>query len=93
MFPPISVHPLTVEEIDSTAESFKQDLQREANRCVRRHDVQSALAALVSIEKVEAFVYTLKMVAGSRMGMPSRARPIKLPPKRVPVRAQAKGVA
>jgi hypothetical protein len=74
-----SVHPLSIEEIDSTAAGFKDDLQREANRAVRRHDSPRALAALEGIEYIEKFVYTLKLRAGSRLGMPLRARPIRLP--------------
>lgn len=74
-----SVHPLSVEEIEATAAGFKEDLQREANRAVRRHDSSSALAALEGIEYIEKFVFTLKQRAGSRIGMPLRARAIRLP--------------
>ena len=73
-----SVHPLSIEEIEETAEGFKDDLQREANRMVRRHDSASALAALEGIEYIEKFVYTLKLRAGSRLGLPARARPIRV---------------
>jgi len=73
-----SVHPLSIEEIEETAEGFKDDLQREANRMVRRHDSTSALAALEGIEYIEKFVYTLKLRAGSRLNLPTRARPIRV---------------
>lgn len=79
LFPSSSVHPLSIEEIESTAVGFKEDLQREANRAVRRHDTPRALAALEGIEYIEKFVFTLKFRAGSRLGMPRRARAIRLP--------------
>ena len=79
MFPAAPVRPLTVEEISSTGESFKDDLQREANRCVRQHNAVRALSVLEAIEYIDKFVFTLKMAAGSRLGMPQRARPIRLP--------------
>jgi hypothetical protein len=82
MFSP-SAHPLSIEEIESTAVGFKDDLQREANRAVRRHDSPSALAALEGIEYINKFVYTLKYRAGSRLGMPLRARAIRLPKRAV----------
>lgn len=75
----VQSHPLTIEEIVSTADGFKEDLQREANRAVRRHDSTSALAALEGIEYIEKFVHTLKFRAGSRLGMPLRSRAIRLP--------------
>ncbi len=73
-----SVRPLSIEEIEETAEGFKGDLQREANRMVRRHDSASALAALEGIEYIEKFVYTLKLRAGSRLNLPARSRPIRV---------------
>lgn len=76
------VHPLSIEEIESTASGFKEDLQREANRAVRRHDSPRALAALEGIEYIEKFVFTLRYRAGSRLSMPRRARPIRLPKQR-----------
>jgi hypothetical protein len=33
-----SVRPLTIEEIEATAQGFNDDLQRETNRKIRRHD-------------------------------------------------------
>jgi hypothetical protein len=79
----VSAHPLSIEEIENTAVGFKEDLQREANRAVRRHDSPRALAALEGIEYIEKFVYTLKIRAGSRLGMPLRARAIRLPRQRM----------
>jgi hypothetical protein len=46
---------LTIEEIERTGASFKEDLQREANRAIRRHDSAAALAALEGIEYVNKF--------------------------------------
>lgn len=73
-----SVRPLTIEEIEETGRSFKDDLQRETNRKIRRHDSQGALASLEAIEYIEKFVYALKMRASSQIGRPARARPIRL---------------
>jgi hypothetical protein len=69
---------LTIEEIERTGASFKEDLQREANRAIRRHDSAAALAALEGIEYVNKFLYTLKLRAGSRVGLPARAKPIRI---------------
>jgi hypothetical protein len=69
---------LTLEQIEQTAALFKEDLQREANRAVRRHDSNAALAALEGIEYVSKFVFTLKMRAGSQIGYPARAKPIRI---------------
>jgi hypothetical protein len=71
-------HALSTEEIEEVGRTFKEDLQREANRAVRRHDSQTALAALEGIEYIEKFIYTLKMRAGSQLGVPARARPIRI---------------
>jgi len=71
-------HDLSTEEIEEVGRTFKEDLQREANRAVRRHDSQTALAALEGIEYIEKFIYTLKLRAGSLMGQPARARPIRI---------------
>lgn len=75
---PPSVRPLSIEEIEVIARRFKDDLQREANRFVRRHNSQAALAALEGIEYINNFVSTLKLTAGSRVRFPARARPIRL---------------
>jgi hypothetical protein len=69
---------LSIAEIEATAASFKEDLQRETNRKIRRHDSQGALASLEAIEYIDKFVYTLKLRAGSRLGLPARARPIRM---------------
>lgn len=77
----ISARPLSIEEIEDVSSSFKEDLQREANRAVRRHDSNAALAALEGIEYIDKFLYTLKMRAGSQMGQatrPARARAIRI---------------
>jgi hypothetical protein len=67
-----------MEQIEEVARSFKEDLQREANRAVRRKEPDQALAALEAIDYVDKFVNTLKMRAGSRIGMPARAKPIRI---------------
>jgi hypothetical protein len=76
------VRPLSIEEIKAVAEGFKDDLQRETNRMVRRHNSAGALVALEGVEYINNFVYTLELRAGSRLGMPARARPIRLFKKR-----------
>lgn len=77
------VHPLTVEEIDEVAEGFKDDLTREGKRCVRRKDLDRALAAFAAEEYIDQFVRTLKMRAGSELGRPQppkkRIRQIYIP--------------
>jgi hypothetical protein len=75
-------HDLSIEEIEETAAGFKEDLQRDANRKVRRHDTAGALGSLEAIEYVDKFVYTLKLRAGSQLGQlvrPARARDIHIP--------------
>jgi hypothetical protein len=70
---------LTIEEIEDVGNSFKQDLQREVNRKIRRQDSIGALATLESIEIVDRFVFTLRLRAGSEIGRrPARAKPIRL---------------
>jgi hypothetical protein len=79
---PQSLRPLAIEEIEVIAQCFKDDLQREANRFVRRHNSSGALAALEGMEYINNFVSTLKLRAGSRVGFPARSRPIRLFKKR-----------
>lgn len=87
------MHPLTVEEIEQVAEGFKDDLTREGKRCVRRKDLDRALAAFAAEEYIDQFVNTLKMRAGSELGRPrepkKRIRPIYIPEmiKKPPTRA------
>ena len=76
------VRPLSIEEIKETARGFKDDLQREANRMIRRHNDTGALVALEGIEYINNFVFTLTLRAGSRLGHPARSRPIHLFKKR-----------
>lgn len=78
----LRVRDLSVEEIEEVGAYFKADLQREANRCARRHNNEGAVAALESIEYVEKFIYTLKLRAGSQLHTllrPPRARAIHIP--------------
>ena len=69
---------LSIDEIEAAARGFKDDLQREANRMIRRHNNANALVALEGIEYINNFVFTLRLRAGSRLGFPARARPIRL---------------
>lgn len=69
---------LSIEEIEKAAEDFKDDLTRECERSVRRQDNTGALAAIYGKEYIEKFLYTLKLRAGSQMGQPARARPIRI---------------
>lgn len=77
-----NVRPLSIEEIEAIARAFKEDLQREANRAVRRHNSTLALVALEGIEYINSFVSTLELRAASRVGFPARSRPIHLFKKR-----------
>ena len=73
---------LSMEGIKQVAEGFKQDLQGEANRHVRRNDAAGALAVLKCIEYVDQLVYHLELRAGSRIDTlkrPARARDIHIP--------------
>lgn len=70
----VSVHPLTVEEIEQVAESFKDDLSREGKRCVRRKDMDRALAAFAAEEYVDQFVAVLRLRAGSELGRPKEPK-------------------
>lgn len=74
----LNARPLSTDEIEHAAESFKEDLTRECERCVRRGDNPGALAALQGKEYIDSFVRTLKIRSGSQMGLPSRARPIRI---------------
>lgn len=71
-------HPLSIEEIEEVAVSCKEELQGSANRYVRQKEVEKAYAALESIEAINKFLYDLKLRAGSQMGQPARARPIRI---------------
>jgi hypothetical protein len=78
----VSTRPLAIEEIKAIAETFKGDLQREANRAIRRHNSSLALVALEGIEYINRFVFSQSLRAGSRVGFPASARPIHLFKKR-----------
>jgi len=69
---------LSLEEIETVAASFKEDLTRECERKVRRNDNNGALAAIVGKEYIDNFVYALKMKARSQIAIPRRARPIRI---------------
>jgi hypothetical protein len=69
---------ISIADIERTAASFKEDLTRDCERMIRRSDTAGALAALQGKETIDKFVYTLKLRAGSEIGRPARARPIRL---------------
>ena len=74
---------LTIEEIEQVAEGFKDDLTREGKRCVRRKNLDRALAVFTCEEYIDHFVSTLKMRARSQLGRPKepkkRIRAIHIP--------------
>ncbi len=69
---------LSLDEIETVANSFKDDLMRECERKVRRGDNPGALSAIQGKEYIDKFVETLRMKAVSRIGWPARARPIRI---------------
>ena len=73
---------LSISEIEGVAASFKEDLQREANRRIGRHDSAGGLAAIEAMEYTDKLLTQLKLLAGSRLkealSRPPRARPIRL---------------
>ena len=77
----VSPRPLSIEEIESLAEIFKNDLTAECKRLVRRGDNAGAMNAIAGEEYIDKFVYTLRLRAGSQLGLPPRARAIRMPPK------------
>src|SRR5258707_15679161 len=76
MTPRISL-PLSIEEIELAGQRFKESLQREAARYIRRHNSQGALAALEAAEYVDKFLSQLRVHAGSQLGL--RGRLMRLP--------------
>lgn len=84
---------LSIGEIEEVAAHFKEDLQREANRRIRRHDSAGALGAIEAIEYTDKLLTTLRLEAGSQLGRPKapkkRIRAIYIPEavKEAPVRA------
>jgi hypothetical protein len=66
--------PLTIEEIERVVAYFKEDLQRDANRKVRRHDTAGALACLEGMEFCDGLLFQLKIAAGAQMGQPRVVR-------------------
>lgn len=74
---------LSISEIEEVAAKFKEDLQREANRRIRRHDSAGALAAIEAVEYTDKLVTTLRLKAGSQLGRPKepkkRIRAIYIP--------------
>lgn len=69
---------LSIEAIELVAVTFKDDLTRECERCVRRGDNVSALGAIHGKEYIDRFVNSLRFRANSRIGMPARSRPIRI---------------
>lgn len=84
---------LSMSEIEEVAANFKEDLQREANRRIRRHDSAGALAAIEAIEYTDKLLTTLQLKAGSQVGRPKepkkRIRAIYIPEwvKKAPTQA------
>lgn len=76
---------LTIEEIEQVAEGFKDDLTREGKRCVRKKNLDRALAVFTAEEYIDQFVETLRMRAKSNLGRPKepkkRIRAIYIPDK------------
>jgi len=68
-----AILPLSIEEIEIAGQRFKESLQREASRYIRRHNSEGAIAALEAIEYLDKFLLGLKIRAGSRLGVPARA--------------------
>lgn len=62
--------PLTIEEIEHVCAYYKEDLQRETNRKIRRHDTVGALATLEGMEVVDGLLLQLKIAAGSQIVLP-----------------------
>ena len=65
---------LTIEEIEHVAIGFKDDLTREGKRCVRRKNLDRALAVFTCEEYIDLFVDTLRLRAGSRLGRPKEPK-------------------
>lgn len=78
--------PLSIDDINSAASTFKEDLMRQCKRCVRRGDNPGALSAIAAEEYIDQFVYELKIRANAPWralkGLPPRARPIRVFAKR-----------
>lgn len=70
--------PLSIQEIEEIAVQYKEKLTHECERMVRRNDNSGALAAIVGKEYIDEFVNRLKLRSGSQMGLPARARPIRI---------------
>lgn len=68
------MHPLTVEEVEQVAQGFKDDLTREGKRCVRRKDLDRAIAAFAAEEYIDQFVSALRLRAGSELGRPKEPK-------------------
>lgn len=78
----LNSRPLSIEEIEQLAIVFKNDLTAECKRLVRRGDTAGAMSAIAGEEYIDKFVYTLKLRAGSQLGLPARAKPIRIFRKR-----------
>ena len=61
---------LLLQDIETAAQNFKESVQRDANRCMRRHNYQGALAALEAIEYIGKFLYELRLHAGTQRDLP-----------------------
>jgi hypothetical protein len=63
---------LSIDVIIAVATGVKEDLQRRANQGVLRNDLNRAIGALASINAIDDFVYSLKIRAGSQLGLPKK---------------------
>jgi hypothetical protein len=71
--------PLTIEQIETAGQSFKDDLPRECERLCLRNDNTGALAAIRGKKYIDDFIYTLKLRAGAQgFGLPAAA-PVRSP--------------
>ena len=81
---------LSIDAIIAVAEGMKQDLQRDANRAIRRNDLNAALGSLASMNSIDDFVYRLKIRSGSQLGLPKPPRKQPKSPLRQHLEAEAK---
>lgn len=82
---------LSIDAIIAVADGMKEDLQCRANQGILRNDMNRALGALASIKAIDDFVYSLKIRAGSQLGLPTKRLPKKLPAvRRIDTRFKAK---
>lgn len=79
------VREFSIEELEEIVFQLKEDLTRECERAVRRHDAESAFvsyAAVMAKDYLDTFVREVKRRADSQLqgylSRPPRARPIRI---------------